>query len=49
MSDPKASFLNWVNLSEDISYKFTNKRAQRALGRSPEEKIKGQDEAIILI
>jgi len=26
-----------------------NKRAQRALGRSPEEKVKGQGEAIILI
>jgi len=25
-----------------------NKRAQRALGRSPEEKVKGQSEAIIL-
>jgi len=25
-----------------------NKRAQRALGRSPEEKVKGQGEAIIL-
>ena len=28
---------------------WTNKRAQRALGRSPEEKVKGQGEAIILI
>jgi len=27
----------------------TNKRAQRALGRSPEEKVKGQGEAIILL
>jgi len=27
----------------------TIKRAQRALGRSPEEKVKGQGEAIILI
>jgi len=26
-----------------------NKRAQRALGRSPEEKVKGQGEAIILL
>ena len=26
-----------------------NKRAQRALGRSPEEKVKGQGEAIIII
>ena len=26
--------------------KFFNKRAQRALGRSPEEKVKGQGEAI---
>jgi len=25
---------------------FGNKRAQRALGRSPEEKVKGQGEAI---
>jgi len=25
---------------------FTNKRAQRALGRSPEEKVKGNDGAI---
>jgi len=25
-----------------------NKRAQRALGRSPEEKVKGQGEAIII-
>jgi len=28
---------------------FINKRAQRALGRSPEEKVKGQGEAIILL
>jgi len=28
-----------------IQYKY-NKRAQRALGRSPEEKVKGQGEAI---
>jgi len=28
----------------DITYK--NKRAQTALGRSPEEKVKGQGEAI---
>jgi len=28
---------------------FLNKRAQRALGRSPEEKVKGQGEAIILL
>jgi len=28
---------------------FQNKRAQRALGRSPEENVKGQGEAIILI
>jgi len=26
-----------------------NKSAQRALGRSPEEKVKGQGEAIILL
>jgi len=26
-----------------------NKRAQRALGRSPEEKVKGQGEAVILL
>jgi len=26
--------------------KITNKRAQRALGRSPEKKVKGQGEAI---
>ena len=26
-----------------------NKRAQRALGRSPEEKVNGQGEAIILL
>jgi len=25
---------------------YLNKRAQRALGRSPEEKVKGQGEAI---
>jgi len=29
---------------KNICYK--NKRAQRALGRSPEEKVKGQGEAI---
>ena len=31
------------------SGRITNKRAQRALGRSPEEKVKGQGEAIILL
>jgi len=30
----------------NILTKFHNKRAQRALGRSPEEKVKGQGEAI---
>jgi len=29
-----------------IINKISNKRAQRALGRSPEEKVKGQGEAI---
>jgi len=29
-----------------LTTKHTNKRAQRALGRSPEEKVKGQGEAI---
>jgi len=40
---------NPINL-QDISSteKIWNKRAQRALGRSPEEKVKGQGEAIIL-
>ena len=28
---------------------LTNKRAQRALGRSPEEKVKGQGEANYII
>ena len=32
-----------------LSLVFQNKRAQRALGRSPEEKVKGQGEAIILL
>ena len=32
-----------------ISDFIFNKRAQRALGRSPEEKVKGQGEAIILL
>jgi len=30
-------------------WQWRNKRAQRALGRSPEEKVNGQGEAIILI
>ena len=33
----------------DQTFSYLNKRAQRALGRSPEEKVKGQGEAIILI
>ena len=35
------------NLLIDNIKIITNKRAQRALGRSPEEKVKGQGEAII--
>jgi len=36
-----------IAIPENSPYvKDTNKRAQRALGRSPEEKIKGQGEAI---
>jgi len=31
------------------NHQVINKRAQRALGRSPEEKVKGQGEAIILL
>jgi len=31
------------------NYQLINKRAQRALGRSPEEKVKGRGEAIILL
>jgi len=34
---------------EYFTIKNDNKRAQRALGRSPEEKVKGQGEAIILL
>ena len=34
-----------ILLSNNNSRKI-NKRAQRALGRSPEEKVKGQGEAI---
>jgi len=32
-----------------VDKRYYNKRAQRALGRSPEEKVKGQVEAIILL
>jgi len=35
--------------SNSTTMKITNKRAQRALGHSPEEKVKGQGEAIILL
>jgi len=30
----------------ELNISFENKRAQRALGRSPEEKVKGQGEDI---
>ena len=40
----RAEILMWAYLTP-----LLNKRAQRALGRSPEEKVKGQGEAIILI
>jgi len=36
---------NTINKTVHIQYK----RAQRALGRSPEEKVKGQGEAIIFL
>ena len=32
-----------------VSNKINNKRDQRALGRSPEQKVKGKGEAIILL
>ena len=35
-------------LEQTYALLIINKRAQRALGRSPEEKVKGQGEAIIL-
>jgi len=35
----------YYNISRSF-YKYINKRAQRALGRSPEEKVKGQGKAI---
>ena len=31
----------YISIHSVISIKMTNKRAQRALGRSPEEKVKG--------
>jgi len=43
-AEQKANFL----LVTNYCHSYLNKRAQRALGRSPEEKVKGQSEAIIL-
>ena len=39
---------NWVSTSDKFSFQKyeINKRAQRALGRSPEEKVKGHSGAI---
>ena len=39
-------FPQFLGQKEQIARTNKNKRAQRALGRSPEEKVKGQGEAI---
>jgi len=36
----------FITIDTGTSYDNRNKRAQRALGRSPEENVKGQGEAI---
>ena len=36
----------WLNLKLGCHAAYHNKRALRALGRSPEENVKGQGEAI---
>jgi len=44
----KLKYINWLQNSVVIvKCNKRNKRAQRALGRSLEEKVKGQGEAII--
>ena len=43
----QAKKLIFLNLDKPFcSIEMVNKRAQRALGRSPEEKVKGQGKAI---
>jgi len=40
------AFFYHFTISYFVHWRIQNKRAQRALGRSPEEKVKGQGEAI---
>ena len=43
----KKVYIAWRKTATSVLLiKFINKRAQRALGRSPEEKVKGQGKAI---